>query len=117
MRDFRYLDVWRKAHTFTLKVHTITESFPKIETYGLAATLRRSSSQMTMKIAEGAGQDEAEDFVRCLRSARGMALEVEYQVLLAFDLHFIEAPIHKALQDQLVEVRKMLSGLIRVQPV
>jgi four helix bundle protein len=117
MRDFRHLNVWHKAHAFTLKVHTTTESFPKIETYGLAATLHRSSSQMTMKIAEGAGQDEAEDFARCLRSARGLALEVEYQVLLAHDLHFIETPAHKALQEQLVEVRKMLSGLIRIQPV
>jgi four helix bundle protein len=72
---------------------------------------------MTMKIAEGAGQDEAEEFVRYLRSARGMALEVEYQVLLAFDLHFIEEPVYKDLQEQLVEVRKMLSGLIRVQAV
>ncbi len=38
MRDFRYLDVWHKAHAITLKIHHITEAFPKIETYGLAAT-------------------------------------------------------------------------------
>jgi len=117
MRDFPYLDVWHKAHAITLKIHGITETFPKIETYGLAATLRRGSAQMTMKIAEGAGQDADIDFARCLKSSRGMTLEVEYQALLARDLHFIEPPVYDALQHQLIELRKMLTGLIRVQPV
>ena len=117
MRDFRYLDVWHKSHAFTLKIHAITEAFPKVETYGLAATLRRTASQMTMKIAEAAGQDDAADFARCLRNSRGIAVEVEYQVLLARDLHFIEPPAYDALHDQVVEVRRMLSGLLRAQPV
>jgi four helix bundle protein len=117
LRDFRYLDVWHKAHAFTLKIHAITESFPKIETYGLSATLRRSASHMTMKIAEAAGHDEQQDFHKGIRMARGLGVEVEYQLLLARDLHFIEPTTYEALQHQLIEVRKMLSGLIRLQPV
>ncbi len=113
MRDFRYLDVWHKAHAFTLKIYGITEGFPRTETFGLAATLRRGSAQLTMKIAEGAGQDVHPEFVRCMQQARTMGVEVEYQLLLTRDLHFIEPPAYDALQHQLIEVRKMLSGLMK----
>jgi len=57
MRDFRNIDAWHKTHAFTLRVYLITENFPKAETYGLAATLRRGAAQITMKIAEGCGKD------------------------------------------------------------
>ncbi len=46
-----------------------------------------------------------------------MGLEVEYQLLLARDLQFIEAPLHDALQHQVIELRKMLTGVIKSQPV
>jgi four helix bundle protein len=117
MRDFRHLDVWHKAHAFVLNVYGITEHFPKVETFGLAATLRRGAARIAMKIAEGAGQDTREDLSQCMQAARATGMEVEYQLLLARDLHFIEPALYEALQHQLVEVRKMLSGLIRVQPV
>jgi hypothetical protein len=29
MQDFRQLDVWHKAHAFTLNIYRITEGFPK----------------------------------------------------------------------------------------
>jgi four helix bundle protein len=44
-------------------------------------------------------------------------VEVEYQLLLDHDLHFIESSAHKSLQDQVVEVRRMLSGLLKAVPV
>jgi len=40
-------------------------------------------------------------------------VEVEYQLLLARDLQFIEPSAYDALQHQLIEVRKMLSGLMK----
>jgi four helix bundle protein len=117
MQDFRKLDVWKKAHSFTLTIYQVTETFPKIETFGLAATLRRGSSQIAMKIAEGCGQGIDGAMANCLKQARGMGMEVEYQLLLARDLQFIEAAAYQVLQDQLVEVRRMLSGLMKAVPV
>jgi len=113
MRDFRYFDVWHKAHAFTLDIYRVTETFPKIESFGLASTLRRGSANIAMKIAEGAGRDDNLEFERCLQQARAMGVEVEYQILLGRDLQFIEAPAYDVLQGQLIEVRKMLSGLMK----
>jgi four helix bundle protein len=117
LRDFRKLDVWGKAHSFTLNLYRTTETFPKTETFGLAATLRRGSAHVAMKIAEACGQDVEFEFMRVLQQARAMCVEVEYQLLLARDLHFIEPPAYDALQHQLIEVRKMLSGLMKASPV
>ena len=120
MRDFRNLDVWHKSHALTLNIHRVTESFPKTESFGLATTIRRSSANMTMKIAEGCGRDNPNDFVLSLQQARGIGMELEYQLLLARDLRLIEPDTYDALQHQVIEVRKMLSGFMKTlhpQPV
>lgn len=117
MRDFRNIDAWHKAHAFTLRVYLVTENFPKSETYGLAATLRRGSAHLTMRIAEACGKDTGSEFSAVLSQARGMGMEVEYQLLLARDLEFMKPDDYNTLQAQVVEVRKMLSGLMKIAAV
>ncbi|SEG61928.1 four helix bundle protein [Bryocella elongata] len=117
MRDFRSLDVWRKSHALTLQIHRLTEAFPKAESAGLGGTMRRWSANMTMKIAEACGRDTPFDYVASLRQSRGFATELEYQLLLARDLTFLVEGSYDPIQNDLVEVRKMLTGLIRSQAV
>ncbi len=46
MKDFKTLDVWRKAHDLTLGVYEITKTFPKEELYGLITrNLRMTQSK------------------------------------------------------------------------
>jgi four helix bundle protein len=113
MQRFQSLAVWQKAHAFTLAICEVTERFPKAETFGLANQLRRQSMTVPLKIAEGCGQELSADLLRCLRHARGLGVEIEYLLLLARDLRFIEAPTHDVLLDQCVEVRRMLSGFMK----
>jgi four helix bundle protein len=117
MQDFRKLDVWHKSHAFTLTIYRATEHFPKSETFGLITTLRRGATQLTTKIAEGCGQDSNADFLRCLQSARGTGVELEYQLLLARDLQLLATNQHESLHNQLIEVRRMLSGVLRARAV
>ncbi len=113
MRDLRQLDVWHKAHALTLATYRATENFTKSETFGPVTTMRRGATHLTMKIAEGCGQDLPADYNRCLQQARGVGVEVEYQLLLARDLQLLAIEVHDALHGQVVEVRRMLSGLLR----
>lgn len=115
MRDFRQLDVWHKAHAFTLAMYRATERFPKTETFGLVTTMRRGATSLTMRIAEGCGQDANTDYLRCLQQARGLSVEIEYQLLLARDLQFLATDAHDELQGQVIEVRRMLSGVLRAR--
>ena len=68
---------------------------------------------MTMRIAEGCGKDDRGDFHRCLTQERGSNVELEYLILLARDLQLMEPAAYDSLQSQLVEVRRMLSGLMK----
>jgi four helix bundle protein len=45
--------------------------------------------------------------------AMGLASELEYHLLLAKDLRFLENEDHDRAQSQVVEVKRMLAGLIR----
>ncbi len=113
MQPFQKLEAWKRAHQLTLEIHRLTENFPRIEVFSLGAQLRRLSSAVTMKIAEACGRDHSVDFAQCLGQARGTSVELEYALLLCRDLKLVEPADHETLLALLVEVRKMLSGLMR----
>jgi len=50
---------------------------------------------------------------RYLQIAVGSASELEYQLLLAHDLHYLCDPDYQRLETQVIEVKRMLSSLIR----
>ncbi len=94
MRDFRKLNVWEKAHHFTVKVYEITSSFPSDERFGLTVQLRRAATSVPTNIAEGCGRDSERELARFMVNAAGSASEVKYQLILARDLNYIQDEIY-----------------------
>ena len=113
MKDFRDLKVWEKAHNLTLACYDATGNFPKQEIFGIVAQMRRAGSSIGANIAEGCGRGGSAEFQRFLQIAMGSASELEYHVLLSRDLHFLDEVTHDRLQVRIVEVKRMLAGLIR----
>ncbi|MBI3578022.1 MAG: four helix bundle protein [Ignavibacteriales bacterium] len=113
MKNFRDLVVWQKAHALTLMVYQITKKFPKDELYGLTSQMRRASSSIAANIAEGCGKRTDADFGRFLQNAFGSANELEYHAILAHDLDLLNSSDYQQLNEQTVEVKKMLAGLLR----
>jgi four helix bundle protein len=111
MQNFKDLHVWQKAHDLTLSTYKATATFPTQELYSLTSQMRRSCSSIPSNIAEGCGRGGAKELGRFLQIARGSASELEYQLLLARDLGFLNAPILEVLSIQLEEVQKMLASL------
>jgi len=64
MQNFKELIVWQQSHQFTLKVYTISKSFPKDEVFGVTSQLRRAAVSIPCNIAEGCGRHSAKDFAR-----------------------------------------------------
>ena len=112
MRDFRQIKVWAKAHKLTLGIYKTTSSFPREELYGLTSQLRRASASIPANIAEGFGRGGKAELARFLVIGMGSAYEAEYHALLAKDLGFISADTHARLEDQIVEVKRMLAALL-----
>jgi len=85
-RSFRDLLVWRKAHEFVLAVYAFTAGFPRQETYGLAAQMRRAAVSVPANIAEGFRRRGRADKARYMNTAEGSLEESRYYLILAQDL-------------------------------
>ena len=113
MRDFRQLAVWGKSHQLTLAVYRVTQSFPTDERYGLTSQARRAAASIPANIAEGCGRDSENELARFLEIAMGSASELEYHLLLAHDLGFLDHETYRRLDDAVVEIKRMLAPFIR----
>ena len=96
-----------------LSVYHTTASFPREETYGLTAQIRRSASSMPSNIAEGCGRNGDAELARSCRIARGSASELEYQILLAHDLKLISSDQYQDLSQQITAIKRMLTVLVQ----
>jgi four helix bundle protein len=112
MRDFRKLKVWQRSHRLVLGVYEATGKFPREETYGLTAQLRRSCASIPANIAEGCGRSGDVELGRFMLISMGSASELEYHLLLARDLGFLGAQDHEELSQSTKEVKRMLSTFI-----
>jgi four helix bundle protein len=112
VRDFRKLQVWEKAHELTQAVYRTTITVPTEELFGLTSQIRRASSSIPANIAEGCGRDGDAEFKRFLQIAMGSASELEYHLLLAHDLGYIEHEDYPRLEQNVTEVKRMLTGFI-----
>ena len=84
---------------------------PRTETYGLTSQVRRASSSICANLAEGCGRDGDAELARFCNIARGSASELEYHLLLARDLQFLQAEEHDHLANATIEVKRMLTAL------
>jgi four helix bundle protein len=108
MRDFRELKVWQKAHQVALSVFRQSQSFPAEERFGLTAHVRKSATSVPSNIAEGCGRETERELTRFLAIAAGSASELEYQLMLAFDLEYLPPDTYADLYEQVTEVKRML---------
>ena len=111
MKEFRRLDVWRKAHQLTLQVYDATQDFPREEQYGLTRQMRTAAASIGTNIAEGCGRSQG-DFGRFLTIALGSATELEYLLLLGRDLSMLPIPTYRHCDDRVREVKRMLFSLL-----
>ncbi|AOY80250.1 MULTISPECIES: four helix bundle protein [Moorena] len=113
MRDFKKLKVWEKAHHLTLSVYKATQVFPKEELYGLTSQIRRSSASIPANIAEGCGRNGKAELARFLHIAMGSASELEYHLLLAYNLNLLKAKDYEFLAAEVTDIKRMLTSFIQ----
>jgi len=113
VQDFRKLKVWDKAHQLTLRVYNQTQTFPKEELFGLTSQLRRAVSSIPTNIAEGSSRVSSADFARFVQIAMSSASDVEYLLLLCSELEFYPRNEYKNLNKEIIEIKKMLTALIK----
>jgi four helix bundle protein len=113
VKDFRSLKVWEKAHVLTLAIYKVTQGFPKQEIYALTNQIQRAAVSIPANIAEGCGKDSDAELKRYFLIAMGSSSELEYLILLARDLGYLADDVYENMQNDVVEIRKMLNAFIQ----
>lgn len=113
MRNFKELAIWQRSHLLILKIYTLSKSFPKEELLGLTSQIRRSAYSIPTNIAEGCGRDSSPEMKRFLIISSGSATELEYQIILAYDLGYLTKTIFDELTVEIIEIQKMIYTFIK----
>lgn len=115
IKDFTDLLVWQKAHELVVTIYKLAEQFPKFEKYGLGDQMRRAGVSVTSNIAEGFGRHGMKEKIQFFYLALGSLTEVRNQIYIARDVGYLNGDlVVVGLLAKVVEIQKMLYGLIRV---
>jgi four helix bundle protein len=112
-RSHRDLKVWQISLDVTEALYRITSDWPKHEQYGLINQVRRASVSVPANIAEGAGRRTPGEFIHFIGIARGSLAELETLLIVARRLDYISEPVYRALLNDLFELGRMVTGLLR----
>ena len=111
-QHFKDLIVWQKAMDLVAEVYRVTDAFPKREVYSITDQIRRAAVSVPSNIAEGQAHFSKAEFVHFLRHSSGSLAELETQILIAERLQYTDHTQSEALLKQVIEVGKLLNGLI-----
>ena len=116
VRSYRDLVAWQKAMELMVSVYTCTQTFPKVETYGLISQMRRAAVSVPSNNAEGHARISTGEFRQFLSHALGSLVEIETQILIGERLSYIDAEKSNELLARTTELGKTPNGLLRSLP-
>ncbi len=108
--NFRELKSWKKSRNLVKDIYLISQNFPKVEQFGLISQIRRSAVSIPSNIAEGCGRDTKAQTLQFLDYAHGSACELETQLLLSFDVNYLNEENLSDLLNQVHEIQRTILG-------
>jgi len=110
VRSHHDLEVWKRSRAFVKTVYQLTKRFPKEEIFALTSQMRRAAISIPSNIAEGYSRHGIKDYIHFISIAYGSSAELETQILLAYDLDYLQEK-DMSLLKELDQVQKMLYRL------
>jgi four helix bundle protein len=113
MRDYRKLEVWKKAHAFVIDIYRRTAfELPMEEQSDLVGQIKKAAYFIPVNIMEGCSKWTNRDFCRCLIRALASAHEAEYGLLLMQEMNYFEIDFLQPLLREIGEIKAMLTAFI-----
>ena len=113
IRSYVDLLVWQKGLELVEEVYRVIGAFPPDERYALGAQIRRSVVSVPSNIAEGQTRQHTGEFRQFLYISLGSLAELDTQLIIATRLNYVPGDVHSTIREKIVELRKMLSSLIK----
>lgn len=108
---YRNLVAYQKGKEVVKLTYMLLEKFPKNEQYALCDQLRRASISITSNIAEGMSRSSNKEKFHFIEISYGSLMELSSQFDIAFDLNYITKEDLAMIDDKVIEVARLLSGL------
>ena len=112
MGNYKKLLVWQKGHELSMDIHHAAGRIRGAMHLSLRSQMVRAAQSIPSNIVEGRGTQTDREFAKYIRSAVSSSDELEYHLLSARDRGVMSHAIHDSLLERVVEVRKMLYGLL-----
>lgn len=111
--SFENLEVWKVSRKFVVEVYKIQSSFPSFEKYGLGDQLRRAVISIPSNMAEGNGRTSLREQIHFIEIAYGSLMEVYCQLIISYDLKYIDEEQLEKCKSMISQIGGMLNGLRR----
>jgi four helix bundle protein len=108
MRDFKTLEIWKRAVRLAKNINELTQSFPIVEKFGLSMQMKRSGVSIASNIAEGCGRRTTADLRHFIHISIGSCFELETQIEIAFLSHYINIDTYTTLLSDIKTLQKMI---------
>ena len=113
MASYRELRAWQKAMNLVAEIYKLCRFLPREETYGLSDQMRRAAVSIPSNIAEGQARDSDKDFIRFLYIAQGSRAELETQLEICVQLHYLSKEQISAAETFSAQTGRMIRNLIK----
>jgi four helix bundle protein len=112
IQSFETLEVWKKARELSQRIYTVTliEDFSR--DFALRNQINRASGSIMDNIAEGFERGGRKEFIQFLSYAKGSAGEVKSQLCRVVDRGYISKEDFEKFEKDILEIGKMIGGLI-----
>jgi four helix bundle protein len=107
VRDFKRLEIWRRAHALAIQIHELATAMRGNNLAGLRSQLTRAADSIAATIVEGCGAASARDFARFLDMSIKSASETEYHLISAHDRRLLNDKDWQQLSNEVIEIRRM----------
>jgi four helix bundle protein len=112
-KGFKELIVWQKSRDLAVLIYEITNKNEFKKDYGLKDQVRRSAVSVPSNIAEGDERDTDKESIRFFFIAKGSLAELRTQMEIASRIGYIDEKTFSNIDEQAVEIGKMLGALIK----
>lgn len=110
--SFQEIKAWQVAHKSSLQIYKISKETPLSKDFSLKDQMCRCAVSVPSNIAEGFERGGKREFKRFLVIAKSSNTELRSQLVLTKDLGYITETEYHSIDAKLVEVSRMISGLI-----
>ena len=113
VESFEDLRVWQKAIQLVKQVYVITNDGKLSRDFGLKDQLRRASVSIPTNVAEGFERRSRKEYLNFLNIAKGSAGELRSLLRVALEVGYIEQSTFSKLNNQAMELSRMLFNQIQ----